>query len=152
VQSHSDLNPAEFAVIFPIFFLALWCGIILLIGQIGGWAVLARRFRLTLPFAGQSWGWQSARMRWSCNYGGCLRVGADPTGLYLATFFLFRAGHPPLLVPWPEVTVSRRKVLFFTYVELRLGREEQIPFVINQKLAERVRGAAGASWPVEPVS
>lgn len=153
MQGHSHMNPGEFAVIFPIFFVALWCGIVFLISQISGWATLARRFRLNFPFTGQIWTWQSARMRWSCNYGSCLKVGADPTGLYLSTLILFGIGHPAPLMPWPEVTVCRRwKILFFRYVELRLGREEQIPFQISQRLADRLRPAAGTSWPVEPIS
>ncbi len=91
-------------------------------------------------------------MRWSTRYGNCLTVGADPAGLYLATFFLLRIGHPPLLLPWQEVSIRRRgKVLFTRYVQLQLGREEQIPLKINGRLADRIQSAAGQSWPVEPV-
>jgi hypothetical protein len=79
-----------------------------------------------------------------------LTVGADPSGLYLSVMFLFRIGHPPLFLPWHEVSVRRRwKVLGLRYVELRLGQEEQLPFQISGTLADRIKAAAGASWPVE---
>jgi hypothetical protein len=37
-------------------------------------------------------------------------------------------------------------------VKLLLGREEQIPFLISGRLAERIQAAAGGSWPIEPIS
>ena len=132
------------------FFVLLWCGVGLLIGQLSGWAALSRRFRATSSPLPEAWSFQSARMRWGTHYGSCLTVGVDSAGLYLATFFLLRLGHPPLLVPWPEVSVRRRwKFLFLRYVELRLGREEQISLQISGRLADRIQTAAGQSWPVE---
>jgi hypothetical protein len=153
MQSSADFNPLWLIPVFPVFFVCLWCGIVLLISRLSGWANLANRFRLTLPFAAQKWGWQSARMRYATNYSNCLTVGADPMGLYLDIFPLWRIGHSPLLIPWHEVSVRRRvKVLVFTYVELRLGREEQIPFRISATLASRIQAAAGPNWPVEATS
>jgi hypothetical protein len=92
-------------------------------------------------------------MRWHTNYGNCLTFGADFSGFYLSILFLFRLWHPPLFLPWQEVSVRRRfKVLFFfRYVELRLGREEQIPITIGEDLAGRLRAAAGANWPIEAI-
>jgi hypothetical protein len=42
--------------------------------------------------------------------------------------------------------------LFIGHVKLLLGREEQIPFVIRNRLADRIQAAAGASWPIEQIS
>ena len=39
-------------------------------------------------------------------YNGVLTVGVNPAGLYLAVMPLFRPGHPPLFIPWPDVTVG----------------------------------------------
>jgi hypothetical protein len=153
MQTYFNNHPTAIAFIFPVFFVALWCVIFFLISQASGWAVLARRFRLTSPFAVQSWDWKSARMRWGANYNNCLTIGSDPIGLYLSMVFPFRFAHPPLLLPWQEVSVRRRRsMLFFKYVELSLGREEQIPLLIRENLAEQIRQAAGSSWPVEAVS
>jgi hypothetical protein len=50
-------------------------------------------------------------MRWIAGYGNCLTVGASPDGFYLAISPLFRFRHPPLLIPWTEVEITRRRVL-----------------------------------------
>jgi hypothetical protein len=143
----------KYSLAFIPFFVLFWCAIIFSISAVSGWMVLARRFRPTSTFTGPNWSFQSARMRWTSRYGSCLTVGADPTGLQLSVFFLFRAGHPPLFVPWSEISVARRwKFLFVTQVKLMLGREEQIPFTISGTLADRIQAAAGASWPVEQAS
>ena len=152
MQNYISHHPLVLVPFLPFFFATFWCAIVFLISRVSGWALLARRFHLQFAFTGPTWRWQSARMRWLANYNNCLTVGSDPSGLCLSTFFLFRAGHAPLLIPWPEISIyRRRKVLFAAYVELRLGREEQVPFTIYGKLADRVRAAAGASWPMEPI-
>ncbi|MBZ5599527.1 MAG: hypothetical protein LAN83_14545 [Acidobacteriia bacterium] len=149
MQRFIDSHPFIPFLIFPLF----WCAILWLIGKFSGWSALAQRFRLTSSFLGQRSSFQSARMRWGANYGSCLTVGADASGLYLAVMFIFRTGHPSLLLPWHEVSVQRRwKMVFFRYVELTLGREEQIPFRISGRLADRIQAAAGANWPVEAVT
>jgi hypothetical protein len=148
MQHFLDSHPYILVLIFPLF----WCTILWQIGKFSGWSALAQRFRLTSSFLGQRWNFQSARMRWGANYGSCVTVGADASGLYLAAMFICRAGHPSLRLPWHEVSVRRRwKMVFFRYVELTLGREEQIPFRISGRLADRIQAAAGASWPVEAV-
>jgi hypothetical protein len=153
MQTSSPLVIATGIVVFVLFFVTVWCAALFVISRVSGWALLATRFRTDSPFPGQTWTWQSARLRWGCNYNNCLTFGSDPSGLYLSMMFIFSIGSPPLLIPWPEVTfLRRRQFLFFRFVEFRLGREQQVPLMIREKLAESVRGAAGASWPVEPVS
>src|ERR1700680_247197 len=153
MQTHVESNPNAVLFVFPIFLVAFWCTISFLNGRIGGWAALANRFRLTFPFPGQTWSWKSARMRWGANYNQCLTIGADPTGLFLSVLFFYRVGHPPLFLPWSEISIPRRRrILFFKYVEFRLGREEQIPFLIRENLADQIRAAAASNWPAEAVS
>jgi len=140
-------------VFISLLFVLLWCAIVFLIAALSGWMDLAERFRLTSTFTGPTWGFQSARMRWTSHYGSCLGVGADATGLMLSVLFLFRPGHPPLFVPWSEISVAKRQNFWFIRrVRLLLGREEQIPLVISGSLADRIQAAAGASWPIESVS
>jgi hypothetical protein len=99
-------------------------------------------------FTGQKWNMQSARMRWFSQYNNALTVGADVAGLFMVPFLLFRAWHPPLFVPWSEITgVRETRFLFVRFVEMRLGRVEEIPFRIRASLAARIRIAAGSEWP-----
>jgi hypothetical protein len=152
-QTHLAINPAASITIFLIFFFGMWCATSLLTGKMSGWGTLGRRFSSTLPFPSQTWHWKSARMRWGANYKSCLTVGADPAGLYLSSLFFFRIGHPALFVPWTEISLrGRRKILFIEFVELQLGREEHIPFVIRAGLADQIRSAAASSWPVVSIS
>jgi hypothetical protein len=153
MHAYLHSHPAAPTLIFPLFFVAFGCMVPLLICRLSGWATLARRFRATIPFTGQTLSWKSARMRWGAGYNNCLTIGADPAGLSLSMAFLFRLGHPPLFLPWHEVSIRRRfKLLFGKFVEFRLGGEEQIPFAIDAKLAERLQSAAGINWPAEPKS
>ena len=92
-------------------------------------------------------------MRWGANYKNCLTIGADPAGLYLSSLFFFTIGHPALFIPWTEISLrGRRKILFIEFVELELGREEKIPFMIRAGLADQIRSAAASGWPVQAIS
>ena len=137
-----------FLYFYPLFFIGISILAPYWVALIGGWRLLARRFRLQGPFLGQKWRMQSASMRWLANYNGALTVGADTTGLFMVPFILFRAWHPALFVPWTEITTTAKTQLyFFKMVELRLGRSEQIPFRIKATLAAKIEAAAGTAWP-----
>jgi hypothetical protein len=153
VQTHVTISPAALALLPFVFFVGLWCLVSFLVGKLSGWSTLEQRFGSSFPFPGQTWKWKSARMRRGTNYNNCLTIGADPTGLYLATVFFFRIGHPSLFIPWTEISLlGRRKIFFVEFAEFRLGREEQVPFLIRAKLADQIRAAAASSWPIQVVS
>jgi hypothetical protein len=63
--------------------------------------------------------------------------------------FLFRFMHPPLLVPWIEIRMSRKKGWVFEYVTFTMGHELVIPLRIRAKLAAKLRESVGSYWPVE---
>jgi hypothetical protein len=151
MQNWLDQHHTALWIIIPCYALALWLLVSAVISFTGGWATLATRFRLKVPFMGGRWTGQSGQMRWIASYGNCLTVGGNAQGLYLATMLLFRFRHPPLLIPWEEVRVSRRQIMFLRYVRFGLGREIDIPLHLRPKLADNVRGAAGDRWPTERV-
>jgi hypothetical protein len=145
--------PSELGVLLVGAVIVLgWIGSAALASHLTGWAALARDYRLTGEFPAQRWSFQSAAMRWYGHYGSCLTAGADTAGLYISVFALFRIAHPSLFVPWSEISATRTKILWSDMVELRLGRELRIPFRICEKLAGRLRAAAGRSWPTEAVA
>jgi len=91
-------------------------------------------------------------MRWLTNYGNCLTVGANSDGLYLGILFFFRFMHPPLFIPWSEVSIStKRSWLFGQRVTLTLGREIAIRLTIRGRLAGKLKAAAGNGWPLEAI-
>jgi hypothetical protein len=152
MQNWLDQHHTALWLIFPAYFLTLWLLVSAIISYIGGWMTLAKQFRLKQPFAGTRWTGQSDQMRWIAGYGNCLTVGGCLEGLYLATMPLFRFRHPPLLIPWAEITLMRRRILFFRFVRFGLGRELDVPLYLRAKLAEKVRLAVGDRWPIEPVT
>ena len=149
LQRLIDQHSSVFALIFPVYFLALWFLVAAVISVVGGWFALGKVYRTRVPFDGTTWRMQSGRMRGLANYNNVLTLGVSQQGLYLASMFLFRFMHPPLLVPWSEVKVRRRKGWVFEYVTLTMGRDLAIPLQIRCKLAAKLREAAGNLWPVE---
>jgi hypothetical protein len=149
LQHWIDQHPSVFAAIFPIYFLSLWLLVGAIISYVGGWLSLSKSYRTRVPFNGAKWGGQSGRMRWLANYNSVLTMGASQQGLYLASIFLFRFMHPPLLVPWSEIKVLRNKGWVFEYVTFTMGRELAIPLRIRGRLAAKLRESAGNCWPVE---
>ena len=126
--------------------------IMVLISHWGGWASLAGQYRSEQPFPGPVWKFQCGQFRWLASYNNCLTVGADAHGLFLGILFPFRIAHPPLFIPWREISVTRRKVLWAKMVRFRLGTDLQVPLTIRESLAEKLQRAAGSSWPVEIAS
>jgi hypothetical protein len=149
MQEWLDRHNELFPLIFPLYLVSVWILVSFVISLIGGWYQLQRNFRLREKFDGTQWTFQSGKMRSIAGYRNCLVVGANPRGLFLGTLVLFRAFHPNLLIPWEQVSFSRRKLLFFNYGKFELGREERIPLTVSLKLAEKVRDAAGSNWPPE---
>jgi hypothetical protein len=88
-------------------------------------------------------------MRWLCGYRNCLTVGANSEGLYLSTLAFFPLFHPPLFIPWTEVSVVSKKLFFVAGVRFDLGRDTAAPLWVREQLAERVKSAAGQGYPVE---
>jgi hypothetical protein len=149
LQHWIDQHPAVFAVIFPIYFLCLWFLVALVVSFVGGWFSLARLYRTRVPFNGSKWRGQSGQMRCLTNYNRVLTLGTSQEGLYLASMFLFRLMHPPLLIPRSEIKVRRKKGWVFEYVIFTMGHELAIPLRIRGSLGAKLRESAGSYWPVE---
>ena len=146
-QAWVDSHPLLFVVLNISFGYVI---VSIVISYVGGWASLARKFRFRGQFHGSRWRGQSGLMRWIAGYHNCLTVGANENGLYLAGFPFLLLGHPPLLIPWNEVSHAKRMTLFSSMVRFELGRETAIPFFVRETLAERLRNVAGKAWPVGP--
>ncbi len=149
LQRFVEQHPALFASIFPVYFVALWLLVGATISLIGGWHSLAGRYRAQAPFTGMKRTMQSGQMRWLANYNNVLTLGVNQEGLYLASMFLFRFMHPPLLIPWSEITITRSKGWFLEYVTFTMDRELAIPLKVRANLAENLRNDAGNRWPTE---
>ena len=147
MQLWIDKHPVLFAlgdVTFLVFSVST------IISYTGGWYNLSRRFRFRGKFQGQRWRCQNIQMRGIAGYHNCITLGVSPQGLYLAASLpLFRIAHPPLLVPWGEISLMRGKLFFVKMAKLQLGRESPVPVWIGVGLADKLKTAAGSKWPIE---
>ena len=137
--------------LLPLLFPFFWAFVCVVIAYVGGWRSLAATYRAQQPFEGQRWWFQSGSMRWGTGYNNCLTVGASPLGLHLSVLFLFRAGHPPLFIPWEDVTVGSRRLLFMWNCRIEFRAVSGISLTIRRSLAEKLKVEAGQAWPLERV-
>ena len=125
----------------PLF---LW-GTLLLVARLSGWRRMAERFATDEPPAPDAvrFRWQTGYVGWA-RYKDRLDVAVQPDGLRLSVFAAFRAGYPPLLIPYSEIAAVERKsrVLFSVY-QLTVGE----PRVGRVTLPERVMEAAREALP-----
>jgi hypothetical protein len=107
-------------------------GLIHVIAALSGWTRLARTFKTDAPPPGTAFRAQSFYGRGTSHYIGAVDMYVADGGLYLALVGrVFRIAHPPLLIPWGQLTeMSRTSNL----VRLRVGSPElmqiRIPNVV----------------------
>ena len=140
-------HPPLFAVL--LIAILVWMVVGFASGHITGWASLAQRFRYDERFTGERVRFCSAAMRYWNHYGNCLTIGVNPQGFFLSLSIPFFPGHPPLLIPWDEITLCRKRFLWAKCVELRLGREPAVPLRICERLATKLAALARTAWPKE---
>jgi len=77
-----------------------------------GWIWLAKRYRFRGSLPQTAFRWQTGAVG-TTPYNGCLKISADRNGLFLAMPRCMSFAHPPLLIPWSELTVHAEDVSCF---------------------------------------
>jgi hypothetical protein len=104
-SSTSTLEALLFVALFVLClfgFMGVWCLVCLVLSILGGWHRMAANFSTRKLPSGKKYRFQSARIG-KASYKNCLTISPVTEGLYLSVMFLFRIGHPPLLIPWEMV-------------------------------------------------
>ena len=131
-----------------------WSLIIWLTAWLTGWAQLGRRFPQHQEPQGSTRTaggfFCTVYMRFGCKYDSVVRMTAAENALYLRIFFLFRPGHPPLEIPWQEISITQKRRFLVQMVELRLGRREQIPLCFRISHAQKLGLIGPNGEPVLP--
>jgi len=92
------------SVAFGVFVLITsLCMLFLLFPLFSGWRVLAQRYQTSEPPPQDLHSFQSGRVGLVV-FKSVLNVGTSDRGLYLSVFFPFSLAHPPLLIPWSEIS------------------------------------------------
>ena len=107
------------------FVVALAAGVCIGISVLGGWAELARFYRHHGRFNGRRDRFESLRMG-QVHYNLCAVLGMNSDGLFLSVMLPFRLWHPPLLIPWRELSLEWKKSSFFKLPYLDV-RARQVP-------------------------
>lgn len=123
-----------FAYVFPVFFLGMFVLISYFISKMG-WIRLAEKYKAVEGFQGERVGFLVSASVNSGNYSNAIILKYNYEGIYLKTAVMFRAFHPPVLIPWSEIKEVRDRKFFFTKMkELVIGD----PFVAILTLKESV--------------
>ena len=130
-----------------LFLVWFFVGLPYLLGRASGWTALAAEYRLNGQFDGKRWWFQDITLRNWCGYNGCVSVGANAEGLYLNT--IFWVAHPPLFIPWSDLSVSRREIKFLGFrvgmVEFTAARVPGIRIALKESVLEKIAEARAAS-------
>lgn len=141
------LIPVAFLVGFPL----MWMAVMFLLSQIGGWSTLARRYRATQPFAGNTQRGCSANVG-MVGYNKTLIVGANELGLHLAVPKIFAFKHPALFIPWTEIRARRGKVLFIPTVNFEIGQQPMVTLRMHRRFADPLEVSARGQLTIAPES
>jgi hypothetical protein len=135
--------------ILPIAIAAWWCIIMWVVSRMCGWHALARHYRAESRFNGKHYRFSSVKMG-SGNYSGCVTLGANSYGLFLAVMFLFRVGHPPLFIPWADLTPRIKKLwIFGEWLEFDVKQVPRVKFRVAMPLAKKLAADANHAWNLE---
>ena len=135
-----------------LFLVMFFVVIPLILGRVSGWSRLGAEYRLTGRFEGKRWWFQDVTLRGWCGYNGGVSVGANADGLYLNT--IFYVSHPPLFIPWCDLSVVRRDIKFLGIrlgmVEFATQRVPSIRLALRESLLKKIAAANVATLPTNP--
>jgi hypothetical protein len=109
----SSSHPVDFWPFFPFVFIGMWILVSFIISHMG-WRSFSSRYPAASRPAGRVY---SSPSSWFgtifASYRNVVRVVFTNAGIYFYAMFLFRAFHPPFLVPWASVRRVEKKDGFF---------------------------------------
>ena len=129
----------------PLGFAVWWAVVLCIIGWLSGWQALASRYPGSSPFEGVRRRFQRIHLGWA-GYNNCVTIGTNADGLHLSLFWLFRPGHPPIFVPWSEITARMTRKWWSTVLELRFAAAPSIAVRLSEQLGRQIAADAAQSW------
>ena len=134
----NQLEPFSLSA-YILFFIALWICVCKLISVFGGWKTLSQDYQANSAFDGQKlWLKSVAMSRWT-SYNSCVNIGTNKYGLYLSVLFIFRVGHPPLFIPWTDIsTEATTRRLLPDVVKFSFTKQPEVPVILSKKLAAKI--------------
>lgn len=131
---------------FPVFFVGMWLLVVTILSAVSGWKGLSARFPDRPDDVLATFPMSSGVMR-GVRMNHVLTLTACRTGLRVAMWKIFAPFDRPFFVPWEEIDVVRRQMLFVKVAALGFGSPPAGRLQISQALADKLAAAAGARWP-----
>lgn len=144
-------------VLVAIEFVGVIALVVWLAPRLGGWRRLAKTYCARDQANGTQalthvWRFQhiATSGRVTTNYGGCTRIGVDSEGLGLSLIWPLSLSHPPLFIPWADITVKPETVLgVFHRVRLTFAEQPGVAIYFGKPLAKKVQAAIVENWFAE---
>lgn len=113
------------------------CAVLWLMAKLSGWRALATIYAEKQRPDGPAYRFQSGFVG-PVSYGSCLSIRTSSAGLYLSVFSLLRPAHPPLFIPWFDLTYLREKRTFFLrLVEFSVGTPVIATIALPAKVVQK---------------
>ena len=151
----TSLLPYLAAALFPVF----WVLICWLLAR-RGWGRLVPYFHTAQQPPGPQF-WLGLATVGGVSYKNAIRASVSPQGLRLSVLFLFRVGHPPLLIPWAALGPLHPETSWWltfstTTIGLPTGERLDLRFA-HKELAAAMQpwlppAAPGATAPALPAA
>jgi hypothetical protein len=118
---------------YPIvFFLAILTASFIYSSLAGPWAKLARSYRYSLPFGGQTWKWRGVILGKNGRTNSQpMTIGASEVGLYLRPDLPFIQLPTPILIPWADLSVEKDQRWTETVYCIHSASHPQIKITIS---------------------
>lgn len=129
--------PLTHAVLLVVLFVPAWLGVCWLMAAVGGWQRLAEHYAQgERSFEGETRRFQRLSLGALANYGNCLVAGRGPEGVRLSVVRLVPVAHPPLVVPWSDITPPTVKGFGpLAVAEFRFARVPEVTVRVRPALA-----------------
>lgn len=142
-----DLIKQDPQILVPLFFVAMWLTITTLLSVLSGWFWLMVRFPNQESEPMLRLRYQSGSMGIGVVNSGILTLSVCPAGLRVGMMRLFGPFCRDFLVPWQDLTVTRRKYPLWSVAKLRFGKPAVGSLSIAPRIANRLARAAPGHWP-----
>jgi hypothetical protein len=139
----------DFWPFFPLFFVGMWVMVSFIISR-AGWNSFATHYPAPNPPTGKTYTSPNTRFgNYLARYNNVVRVIFTDGGVYFHVLFLFRAFHPPFLVPWSSVKrIEKKKVLFWTRYQMDIDDSlGQIHVILPVSIEHDLPKYANSTFP-----
>jgi hypothetical protein len=123
-------------------FVVIWCLAEHALARLGGWHTLARFYRARVPLDGQTLRGSAVSFGF-IRYWDWVQFTAGNAGLGVSCYLRLSNAHPPLLIPWSELTMARHGLWPFQWVELGFAQAPKVRVSVMPGLAEKLIQAGG---------